>query len=60
MSQQQGQYLGLGYELSTGAGLQLRGSEQKLLTACQIPCSLQRLRLLFVAGSTAGPECERA
>jgi hypothetical protein len=55
MSQQQGQYLGLVNELSTEASLQLRGSEQKLLTACQMFSS--ECSILLILSDT---ECERA
>jgi hypothetical protein len=51
MGQQQGQYFGLVNELSTEAGLQLRGSEQKLLTARQIFSSDYSILLLLSAST---------
>jgi hypothetical protein len=51
MSQQQGQYLCLVNELSTEASLQLRGSEQKLITACQIFSSDCSILLLLSASA---------
>jgi hypothetical protein len=54
MSQKQGQYLGLVYELSAESCLHLGGSEQKLVTAWQIrPCTYTTLLILSTSALTS-------